>query len=82
MQQLPPLTLMTLTFDVFVTSAMPMTSSWDLSGPKEEAEEIKQQLEVFLRDELKLELSPAKTLITHARTQAARFLGYEIQASE
>jgi len=27
---------------------------------------------------LKLELSPGKTLITHARTQAARFLGYEI----
>jgi hypothetical protein len=50
-----------------------------LNGPKEEAEEIKQKLEAFLRDELKLELSPAKTLITHARTQAARFLGYEIQ---
>jgi Reverse transcriptase (RNA-dependent DNA polymerase)/Type II intron maturase len=49
------------------------------NGPKEEAEEIKQKLEVFLRDELKLELSPAKTLITHARAQAARFLGYEIQ---
>jgi hypothetical protein len=49
------------------------------NGPREEAEEIKQKLEVFLRDELKLELSPAKTLITHARTQAARFLGYEIQ---
>ena len=32
----------------------------------------------FLRDELKLELSQDKTLITHARTQAARFLGYEI----
>ena len=27
---------------------------------------------------LKLELSPDKTLITHARTEAARFLGYEI----
>lgn len=49
------------------------------NGPREEAEEIKQKLEVFLRDELKLELSPTKTLITHARTQAARFLGYEIQ---
>jgi hypothetical protein len=32
----------------------------------------------FLRDELKLELSQEKTLITHARTGAARFLGYEI----
>ena len=48
------------------------------TGPKAEAEEIKQRLAVFLRDDLKLELSPTKTLITHARTSAARFLGYEI----
>jgi group II intron reverse transcriptase/maturase len=47
-------------------------------GPKAEAEEIKHRLAQFLRDELKLELSPDKTLITHARTRAARFLGYEI----
>jgi hypothetical protein len=32
----------------------------------------------FLRDDLKLELSAGKTLITNARSQAARFLGYEI----
>ena len=32
----------------------------------------------FLRDELKLELSAEKTLITHARSRAARYLGYEI----
>ncbi|MEU7691107.1 reverse transcriptase/maturase family protein [Microbispora hainanensis] len=48
------------------------------TGPKAEAEEIKQRLTAFLRDELALELSADKTLITHARTQAARFLGYEI----
>src|SRR5437667_11884086 len=48
------------------------------TGPRSEAEEIKQKLETFLRDHLKLELSQAKTLITHARTGAARFLGYEI----
>jgi group II intron reverse transcriptase/maturase len=48
------------------------------TGPRAEAEEIKQRLAAFLRDELKLELSPDKTLITHARTRAARFLGYEI----
>ena len=48
------------------------------SGPREEAEQIKLQLEGFLRDSLKLELSHEKTLITHARTEAARFLGYEI----
>jgi hypothetical protein len=48
------------------------------TGPKAQAEEIKNQLAVFLRDELALELSAGKTLITHARTRAARFLGYEI----
>jgi group II intron reverse transcriptase/maturase len=48
------------------------------TGPKAEAEEIKQRLAAFLHDELKLELSQDKTLITHARTQAAKFLGYEI----
>ena len=48
------------------------------AGPKAEAEELKQQLQRFLNDELKLELSSAKTLITHANEEAARFLGYEI----
>jgi group II intron reverse transcriptase/maturase len=48
------------------------------TGPKPEAEEIKRRLAQFLRDDLKLELSETKTLITHARTSAARFLGYEI----
>jgi len=47
-------------------------------GPKSEAKEIKQQLTEFLQEELKLELSQAKTLITHGRSEAARFLGYEI----
>ncbi|WP_433358804.1 reverse transcriptase domain-containing protein [Streptosporangium sp. CA-115845] len=47
-------------------------------GPKAEAEEIKQRLATFLRDDLMLELNEDKTLITHARTGAARFLGYEI----
>ncbi|MBR7676462.1 group II intron reverse transcriptase domain-containing protein, partial [Streptomyces daliensis] len=47
-------------------------------GPKAEAETIKQRLATFLRDDLKLELNQEKTLITHGRTQAARFLGYDI----
>jgi group II intron reverse transcriptase/maturase len=47
-------------------------------GPKAEAEKVKAQLAAFLHDELKLELSAEKTLITHARTHPARFLGYEI----
>jgi group II intron reverse transcriptase/maturase len=49
------------------------------AGPRAEAEVIKVQLTTFLRDTLKLELSEAKTLITHARTQAAHFLGYELR---
>src|SRR5258708_2195731 len=48
------------------------------AGPKEEVQELKRLLGTFLREELKLELSQEKTLITHASTQAARFLGYEI----
>jgi group II intron reverse transcriptase/maturase len=48
------------------------------SGPREEAEQIKHRLQAFLHETLKLELSQEKTLITHARTEAARFLGYEI----
>jgi group II intron reverse transcriptase/maturase len=49
-----------------------------LAGPKREAEEIKAAIRDFLRDDLKLELSEPKTLITHARDHPARFLGYEI----
>jgi group II intron reverse transcriptase/maturase len=48
------------------------------AGPKAEAKAIKDQLARFLREELALELNPEKTLITHARTTAARYLGYEI----
>ena len=47
-------------------------------GPKVEAQQVKESLETFLRDTLKLELSKEKTLITHATSQAARFLGYEL----
>ena len=52
------------------------------AGPKDEADEIKARLGKFLRDNLKLELSDAKTLVTHGRTQAARFLGYEVTVQQ
>ena len=48
------------------------------TGPKAEAEQIKESLETFLSNSLKLELSREKTLITHATSQAAKFLGYEL----
>jgi group II intron reverse transcriptase/maturase len=49
------------------------------AGPKHEAEQIKSRIGEFLREELKLELSESKTVITHAASQAARFLGYEVR---
>jgi len=49
------------------------------AGPKAEADAIKQNLKTFLHDHLKLELSEEKTLITHASTQAAHFLGYDLR---
>jgi hypothetical protein len=47
-------------------------------GPKAEAQQIKAQLKSYLAETLKLELSEAKTLITHVKTARARFLGYDI----
>ena len=53
-----------------------MTTYWDFIGPKADAEEIKAKLAKFLRETLGLELNQQKTLITDARSQHARFLGY------
>lgn len=46
-------------------------------GNKAEAEDNKNWLKEYLKDELELELSAEKTLITHAENRI-RFLGYEI----
>src|SRR3954447_1939087 len=48
------------------------------TGTRREAEDIKDKVGRFLQHRLKLELSERKTLITHGRTEAVRFLGYEI----
>jgi group II intron reverse transcriptase/maturase len=52
------------------------------AGPKKEAVNIKEEIRDFLNDRLKLELSMEKTLITHARTQKALFLGHEIKVRQ
>ncbi len=49
-----------------------------LAGPMMEAKDIKDRISMFLGTELKLTLSAEKTLMTHAHTERARFLGYEI----
>ncbi len=46
-------------------------------GPRKEAEEIKEKIKAFLKT-IKLDLSEEKTLISHATTGKARFLGYDI----
>jgi hypothetical protein len=48
------------------------------AGTRAEAEAIKAKIGEFLRDRLNLELSDEKTLITHGRTESARFLGYDL----
>ena len=55
-----------------------MTICWGSPGRRPKPKQIKARLARFLRETLGLELNPAKTLITHARTRAARFLGYDI----
>jgi group II intron reverse transcriptase/maturase len=52
------------------------------AGPKNEAEVIRDRLSEYLRDHLKLELSKEKTLVTHAATERAKFLGYEITTTK
>lgn len=49
-------------------------------GSKEDAEQIKQDVKAFLQEKLKLEMSDAKTKITHTGDKA-RFLGYDITVS-
>ena len=60
------------------TQGTPMTISSGSPARKPKPSRSRTQLAAFLRDELKLELSADKTLITHGRTQKARFLGYDL----
>lgn len=46
-------------------------------GSKEDSQRIKEDIKGFLANELKLELSDDKTLITHSE-DPAKFLGYEV----
>ena len=49
-----------------------------VTGTKSEADEIKAAIGTFLKEKLHLEMSASKTIITHSRTEHARFLGYDI----
>lgn len=49
-----------------------------VNGSKEDCEKIKKELTLFLRENLKLEPSQEKTLITHSGKEV-RFLGYNVK---
>jgi len=48
-------------------------------GSYELAESIKERVGTFLKEELKLRLSQEKTIITNARSQEAKFLGFRVK---
>jgi hypothetical protein len=47
-------------------------------GSKTLAQQIKEEVKIFLRDSLKLQLSEEKTRITHAKSERAQCLGTEL----
>lgn len=47
-------------------------------GTMREAEEVRLEVARFLRDQLRLDLADDKTRLVHARSAAARFLGYDV----
>jgi len=50
-------------------------------GPKSLAEQVREEMSVFLKEDLKLELNQQKTVITHPATERAQFLGYLFQTA-
>ena len=52
-----------------------------VTGPKALAEQVKDEVARFLEEDLKLELNPKKTRITHLPTEQAQFLGYRFKTA-
>jgi group II intron reverse transcriptase/maturase len=52
-----------------------------IDGDKELAEKTKENITIFLKENLKLELNAEKTVITNLKDSRVRFLGYEISKS-
>lgn len=50
-------------------------------GSKNDSARIKDQISIFLKDKLLLDVSQEKTKITHATTEKAKFLGVQIRIS-
>lgn len=52
-----------------------------VNGTREQAEAIKEETAIFLREKLRMELSKEKTVITHVR-EGFDFLGHHIQTKQ
>lgn len=50
-------------------------------GSKKDAIKLREEIEIFLRENLDLELSIERTKITHASKEKVQFLGYDIYSS-
>lgn len=51
-----------------------------VTGSKQDAENIKEQVRIFLKDKLNLTMSEEKTHVTHS-SEKVRYLGYDIRVS-
>lgn len=51
-----------------------------ITGSKQDAENIKEQVRIFLKDKLNLTMSEEKTHVTHS-SEKVRYLGYDIRIS-
>jgi group II intron reverse transcriptase/maturase len=47
-------------------------------GTKAEANGVLREIEIFLKTKLKMDVSPQKSKVTHAKTATAQFLGYGV----
>jgi group II intron reverse transcriptase/maturase len=50
-------------------------------GPKSLAEQIRDEMAAYLKEDLKLDLNQQKTVITHLATEQAHFLGYAFKTA-
>lgn len=50
-------------------------------GPKSDAQMMKSDIELFLKEKLNLQISPSKTGVKHAKEEGTRFLGYDLKVS-
>jgi len=80
-QQIRSIPAMVVNYSTFIrVKYIRYADDWivGISGPRNLAEQVKEEIATFLSQHLKLTLSTEKTKITHARKAQARFLGTDL----